>query len=194
MKRFITASALSAAILLGAFAVSYAAEYSADMHTVAQGQTVDAKISVKDNKSRTEMSGMSIINRGDLGVSWIVVPVQGMYMEHPFDARTLAQTSGDAAGVQREALGQETVDGESLDKFKVTYTVRGKSESLYQWLNAQGQPVKCEALDQSWTTTFSNIRTSGVEDSLFEVPAGLQKMQMPSMGDMGAGADSNTER
>ena len=52
---------------------------------------------------------------------------------------------------------------------------------MLQWVGPDNIPVKAAALDESWSVEYHNIKTSGINDAIFEVPQGLQKMQMPSM-------------
>lgn len=161
---------------------AHASEFSADMITNAGGESIQSKISVKGQKSRIEMPQATMINRGDLGVAWMLMPTENMYMEHPLDAKTLAQTSTEAQGqMQREPLGKDTIDGKSYDKFKVTYRTKNSTDSMLQWIGPNNIPVKVAALDESWSVEYRNIQTSGVDDAIFEIPQGLQKMQMPSM-------------
>ena len=161
---------------------AHATEFSADMISHGSGQTIQARIFVKDQKSRMEMPQMLMINRSDLGVAWMVMPAQGMYMEHPIDPKISAQTSRDVDGeISREPMGKETVNGTLTEKFKVTYSTAGATQSMVQWIGPQNIPVKVEAIDGSWGVEYRNIQTSGVSDELFELPAGVQKMQMPSV-------------
>lgn len=162
-----------------------AADFSADMLSNASGQSTTAHIAVKGQKMRMETPQMTMINRMDLGVSWILMPSEGMYMEHPIDRKAARSVSTEAVGnVTREALGPETVDGQPTQKFKVTYTDQTGTESMYQWLGANGLPLKTAALDGSWVTEFRNIQSVTLDDAQFEVPQGLAKFEMPNMQQM----------
>lgn len=182
MKRVLKLMVVSVMTLFGVGVCAYAAEFSADMVSSAGGQTVQSKISVKANKSRVEMPQAIMINRGDLGVAWMIMPSEGMYMEHPLDTKTLAQTSADAQGqAERVLMGKEAIDGKLYDKSKVTYKTANSSETMLQWTGPDSIPVKAAALNDSWSVEYRNIKTSGIDDSIFEIPQGLQKMQMPTM-------------
>ena len=165
-----------------------AVEYSADMVMRAEGKQFEAKTAVKGSKSRMEIVGATMIHRGDLGVSWTLMPGQNMYMEHKIDPQVLAQTGAyEDADVLREALGKDEVDGRAADKYKITYSHEGAPQSVYQWSVAGDIPVKVAAVDGSWEVQYNNLQSAGVSDSLFEVPAGYQKFEMPSMAQsMGA--------
>lgn len=159
----------------------FAEQFSADMTSRAEGQSFEAKIAVKDGKCRIEMPQAIMINRADLGVAWVVMPSQGMYMEHPIDSKVMAQTSKNISGeVERIALGKESVNGVLADKFKVTYTDKGDSRSVFQWINAENIPVKVEEVTGLWSVDYHNIKTNGVDDSQFEEPKNYNKIQIPA--------------
>lgn len=178
-------SALLLSAMLGLAALPAHADFSADMISNASGQNTTAHIAVKGRKMRMETAQMTMINRMDLGVSWILMPSEGMYMEHPMDRKAARSVSTDeAGGVTREPLGPEAVDGQPAQKFKVTYTDSTGTESMYQWIGANGFPVKSAALDGSWTTEFRNVQSASLDDAQFEVPQGLEKFAMPNMQQM----------
>ena len=167
------------AFIVGTGAAS-AAEFSADMVTQGSGQNMRARIAVKGPKSRLEMPQGIIINRGDLGTAWMVMEGQGMYMEYPLNPKLMSQTSKEIQGeTQRTFIGKEIYDGKPADKFQVTYTQQGRTESVYQWILEGELPGKVAAVDGSWSVEFHNIKTSGIDDSLFEIPQGYQKFQVP---------------
>lgn len=181
MVRVFIGILLSFAVHCGVLTAAFALEFSADMVSRTGGQTMQSKISVKDQKSRVEMPEMTMIQRGDLKVTWMVMNSERMYMEHPFDPRVLAQTGGAEGETERVPLGKESINGQPADKFKVTYSNAGKMESVYQWMGTGPIPLKVAAVDDSWSVEYQNIQTSGISDALFEVPAGYQKLQMPGM-------------
>ncbi len=149
------------------------------------GQTIEARIVVKDQKTRLEMPQMILIQRGDLNVSWMIMVEQRMYSEQAFDPKVLAQTDKRVAGeMEREGLGKDPVNGQSADKFKVTYSVQGQTQSVFQWIGSQGVPLKVEAVDGSWSVEYRNVKMGGIDDSLFEVPADYQKLAVPSMSQL----------
>ncbi len=171
-KLFGSALLLSAMLVLAALPAH--ADFSADMISNASGQSTTAHIAVKGQN-----------NRMDLGVSWILMPSEGMYMEHPLDRKAARSVSTEeTGGVTREALGPEAVNGQPAQKFKVTYTDTTGTESVYQWIGANGLPVKTAALDGSWTTEFRNVQSASLDDAQFEVPQGLEKFAMPNMQEM----------
>ena len=167
-----------------------AAEFSADMVHTTKGYTSTTKIYVKDQKTRTEPQGRGqaqyTIARGDLQKTWVVMPAQKAYMEMAYDP-SKSPDPGTAAGtVSRRLIGQETVNGRPTEKYEVTIRAGGREVKSYQWWDTGLKfPVKSAALDGSWTQEYRNIRVGSQPDSLFEVPSGYAKREMP--GYPGAG-------
>lgn len=167
-----------------AAAESPAADFSAEMVMTASGQTMQGKLYAAEGKSRMEMPQSVVITRYDRNVSWVIMPGQGMYMEQPIDVKSTAKTSRELPGeTERVSLGTEQVGGQAAEKFKVTYMEGGRQESLYQWVAGDSPvPVKFESVDGTWSMEYRNINLEPQDDSLFEVPAGYQKFDMPDMG------------
>ena len=162
-------------------------EYSADMISHSGGQTVKSKIYFGANKMRTEMPENTVITRLDKNLAWIVMPSEKMYMEQPINRKMLPKTSQKVEGeIERVKLGVENVDGKPAEKYKVTYKDDKNTHSAYQWIRDSKYLVKMEALDGSWGVEYKNLTPGHQPDSLFEPPAGFQKLSMPSMP-MGAG-------
>ncbi len=160
-----------------------AQDFTADMSSRYGKETMNAKIFVSGDKMRMEMQGSIMIIRSDKGVTWMVMPSEKMYMEQPIDARRTPWTATNFNGeTARVSMGQETVNGQPAEKFQVTYTDNGKTETVYQWLNSNQMPVKVEAVDGSFSTEYKNIATGAQAADLFEVPADYQKIALPSLG------------
>lgn len=175
--------------------VAYAApathEFSADMVSVANGQQFEAKLYVGKDKVRVEMPENIIITRMDRRVSYMIMPSQGMYMENPIDQSKLMKTSKEVEGeLERVPLGNELVNGQMAQKFKVTYRDGEGQSTMYQWIGDSDIPVKMQALDGSWSMEYKNIKKGAPNDSLFEVPSGLKKFEMPNMANMMAAAQN----
>lgn len=161
-----------------------AQEFSADMTSYSKKETTNAKIYVAQGKMRMEMAESIMIIRPDKNLSWILMPADKMYMENPIDTSKSPKVAKEFEGeTERVPMGMEDVDGQPAEKFKVTYTEKGKPVSVYQWLRGQF-PVKVEAVDGSWGFEYKNLRTGAQADDLFEPPADYEKFSMPSMGDM----------
>lgn len=159
-------------------------EFSADMTMQAGEQAMAGKIYATRDKMRYEMPMAVTITRLDRKVSYILMPEQQMYMEQPIDSTALAKAGAIGQGeLERVPLGKERVDGRDTDKFLVTYsdTSTKGSMKVYQWIDAQGVPIKVAAEDGTWTVFYRNVSVAPQPAGLFEIPAGYTSMQMPSI-------------
>ena len=184
-KKLFNAFSVLFVVLLFVSVRAGAQEFSADMVSSDGKQTVNARIYVAPQKVRMEMPENTMIIRRDKGLSWILMPSDKMYMEQPINMSSAPKVSKDFDGeIERVAMGTETVDGAPAEKFKVTYTEKGKNVSVYQWLRDGVIPVKIEAVDGTWSMEYKNLKTGPQPGELFEPPAGYEKFGMPDMGDM----------
>lgn len=163
----------------------FAIEFSADtVMTSREGKTA-GKIYFKKDKSRMEVKAqeeMIMITRIDKKVAWNIMPEQRMYMEIPLTTmKNKPMVEEKVEGeIERKHVGNETIDGHPTKKYLITYTSGGRKEQVYQWWATDVNfPVKTASVDGSWTQEFKNIKIGSQPDSLFEIPAGYQKFQMP---------------
>ena len=164
-----------------------AAEFSAQMiaRNPDLGET-QGKIYIKGDKIRQEFgpgeeAHISIL-RPDIQVVWMVMPGQKMYMEMPLTPQAtgkMMQMPRDEA--RMKLLGTETVNGYATDKYETVARDNGKSSQYYLWVAKKlGLPIKMTSPDDSFSMEYQNIKEGGVPDSLFEIPAGYQKMTIPT--------------
>ena len=168
----------------------FALELSADMVSKAgKGKESSSKVYMKENKFRMEMKGANSysIVRPDKNVMWMVTPGQKMYMEMKVDPKQNPKVEEKVKGeISRKLVGSETIDGHPTKKYEVTYKETNKEQKVYQWFATDIKfGIKTAAIDGSWSTEYRNIKMSNQPDSLFEVPAGYQKMNMPNVPGMG---------
>jgi outer membrane lipoprotein-sorting protein len=184
-----------AVLLSGVAALALAAEFSADMVHKMGTMTKEGKVYVKGKKMRTESGmgqGITIVD-GDTGTVWVLQPAQKMYMEMKKGATQPAQTTQSDEELTKVAdkkfLGTETVNGYQCEKY--LYTYRDKTLGTMTMWNATklGQAIKMVHQSPEGESSFEyrNIKEGGVADSLFQVPAGYKKMEMPGMPGMGKG-------
>ncbi len=160
-------------------------EFSADVVTQSQGHEIQSRTYISKDKIRNETMGQIMIIRKDLNVMWIVMPDQGMYIENPIDLNAVARTSQTMPGeTERVPMGKETIDGRVTDKFKITYDAGRGPVTMFQWIGDRQIPVKMEAEDGSWSVNYKNIQFGPQSAALFEIPEGIQKMQMPNMAEI----------
>ncbi|MBM4330849.1 MAG: hypothetical protein FJ117_06415 [Deltaproteobacteria bacterium] len=168
----------------------FAAEFSADMISKAQGEKLQSKIYMKKNKIRLETKGEEAysILRTDKNVAWMVFPKDKAYMEMVPKG---PQVQGEKlrGEVSRKYLGSETIDGRPTKKYEVTLKDADISDKAYQWVATDlNYPIKISAVDGSWSTEYKNIKVGAQPDSLFELPAGYEKMAMPGMPGIAPGS------
>ncbi len=171
--------------------------YSADMETTTAQGSFTSKIFFKDTKMRMERNtqGHKSINiiRPDKKVIWMLMVDSKTYMEIQLDmSKQDIQSKLHDPNIKtdKEFIANEVVDKHPTKKYHLTITTDGKKEkSGYIWeaTDLGNFPVKYESKDKGMTTVWKNIKTGGVTDSVFELPAGYKKMDMPAMPGMGGG-------
>ena len=164
-----------------------AKEMSVTVVSSSGGHTNQSKLYMKADKVRmeNEMAGGSYsIVRRDLKKVWMVMPPSKTYMEMAEGKKEDAAIPEDKVKgeVSRKVVGSETIDGHPCTKYEVTVKVDDKTMNTYQWMATDiNFPVKTAAVDGSWSMEYKDIKVGSQPDSLFELPAGYQKMAMPTM-------------
>ena len=164
-----------------------AKEMSVTVVSSSGGHTNQSKLYMKADKVRmeNEMAGGSYsIVRRDLKKVWMVMPPSKTYMEMAEGKKEDAAIPEDKVKgeVSRKVVGSETIDGHPCTKYEVTVKVDDKTMNTYQWMATDiNFPVKTAAVDGSWSMEYKDIKLGSQPDSLFELPAGYQKMAMPTM-------------
>ncbi len=166
--------------------LAQAAELSAKVVTTAEGQEMHGKVFMKGQKIRNEFqaggeTNISIV-RPDKKVVWMLMPGEKMYMEMPITEETqekiLIKKPEDQA--KMKLLGTETVNGFECDKYEVDASQQGQSVKQFVWIAKKLQmPIKSVTADGSMSMEYRDIKVGGVPDSVFELPQGYEKMQMP---------------
>lgn len=164
-----------------ALSQTWAAEFIADVINKVRGKTFYAKIYMKANKIRLEQEGQQnySIVRIDKNVVWLIFPKDKVYMEMvSYEPQTPASLLKGEIG--RKLLGMETINGWETKKYEVTIKDEEKTIKAWQWIStALNYPIKISASDGSWSSEYKNIKMGSPPDSLFEIPAGFQKMEVP---------------
>jgi outer membrane lipoprotein-sorting protein len=179
---FLTALLLTAPCL--------AAEFTADMTMNAGGQMMQGKVFVKGQNYRQEMDTMGqkqvMIFNGDKGTGWVVMPAAHMYMPMPkYGPGNAAQA--DPKELEKKAtkkyLGKETINGYKCKKYSFVYK-DSSGTKMTQWISTKLQyPVKMiiEGQKGRMVRELKNIKETKLSKSLFQLPAGYQKMNIPGM-------------
>jgi outer membrane lipoprotein-sorting protein len=193
-------AAIIVAFLTGFVTLGSAAEFSADMVQKTHGQTMTGKVFVKGTRMRMEMNhaggSMVTIALPDQHKSIVLMPAQKMYMESITTPAQEAPKVGDRDLEQRatvKQLGTEEVNGYKCEKYEIIPR-DASAGKITQWVSKElSYPLKSvhQGPQGEATTEYQNIKQGGVADSLFQIPPGYQKMQMPGMGGgMAPGAGS----
>lgn len=172
-----------------AFSVSY------DQETTVGREVYQSRVSMKDQLFRTEMTldgQESIILRNAQG-TYTVMPSEGMAMK----VAMLRPGQGPVRGAENytqylaereaEKIGSETIDGRACDVYRYVEPETGETASVWVWKEHMF-PVRFEtdtAEGQS-VTELSNIRLgAAISDEAFELPAGVQVMDLGAFMGMG---------
>lgn len=162
------------------------AEFSAVMISRSGVHQLQGKIYKKGENIRLDIStpegdGISIF-RADKKVRWMIMPGQKFFIEMPLSEEELSKTLNwpkDEASMKK--VGTEKLHGYDTEKYETTIdTGAGKKKVTFWMAKKLGVPIKMESADKSFTQDYQDIKVGGLSDSLFEIPAGYQKMTMPA--------------
>jgi hypothetical protein len=196
MSKKTVAVSLAFTVLLLVFAgcggPSATKDFSAEIVTKAGGRTQGGKIYMSGDKWRMDVSAYgqksTMIVRADKKVVYLLMPSQKMYMEqkyteeHKRGMSDMTKAGPDAGEVESQKVGAEKVSGIMCDKYKITYKAGGRKTTVYQWVAKDYLfPLKSAAADGSWSTQFKDFKPGKQPASLFELPAGYKKFEMPKM-------------
>ena len=182
-------------------------EYQAIRIMEAPQGTMRQKFYYELERNRTEMDieGQQIatITREDLGVIWVLLGSNNMYMETSMaDIENYAEKtegSPDAMEVvEYSKLGEETIDGYQTTKYKViTRDPDGDQMTGFFWLTADQIAVRMEMdFEMQGEQTHIVVRLEDIEigplaDSLFEIPSGATRIEVGGMPGFGSGSFSD---
>jgi hypothetical protein len=161
-----------------------ALELSADFVSSHGEFTTSGKMYITPDKFRMDMSSpqdMSSITRMDKKVVWNVMHDQKSYMELPFVEERKPRVEKEYKGeIERKLVGKETIQGHPTEKYLITYKARGNTDQVYQWWATDiNFPIKTEDVNGKWKQEYKNIKMGKQDDSLFEIPEGYKKFDMP---------------
>jgi outer membrane lipoprotein-sorting protein len=184
-------------LVVGAAVIALAqnpSEFSADlqMKSPEMGETVKGKIYFAGKKTRMDMNAQGhqsrIITDSQAQKSYIVMPEQQMYMEHDLaqmaghrdnmpdlKPRDLANPCAGTADYSCAKVGSETVNGRSCDKWRFTAKKKGVS-NMTVWIDQKSMVPIRSASDDGSQFDMLNFKEEHQDPSLFEIPAGYQKM------------------
>ncbi|MFH1483877.1 MAG: DUF4412 domain-containing protein [Chloroflexota bacterium] len=153
-----------------------------DMTITAPGTpTTTAKVWLEKNKMRTEFTaeGQTVVQLVDMDVRtmYMYIPAENMAMKMDFSQAPEAPTQN-IEEYKPVVIGTETLDGKVC--LVVEYTDEGTKTKSWMW-KEKGFPIRVEMATPEGTTVmeFKNIEFADIPDSMFELPAGVQIVQMP---------------
>jgi len=172
-------------VLLLATGEVLAAEFSAQVVTLYQGQESRGRVYVKGNRIRQEFPSGSgtriVIYNAGTKMAWMLRPERKMYLEMPLGeemVRDLMQTAKDRAAMK--PLGAETVNGYAADKYETVFRTNGSELKHYVWIAQKlGMIIKIDSLDQSFSREYRDIKEGGVPEALLTPPPDYRKMSLP---------------
>jgi len=152
-------------------------------------ETLTQKMWLKGKKMRMEgtIEGKSMVYLvdTDMQLAYIYFPAENTAMK--IGLAKAKETAGESPTEQSESiikynpvtLGTEVLDGKSC--LVIEYTTETESVKMWLW-KKYGFPIKTETTTDKGTTVLElkNIELGGIPDSMFELPAGVQIMQIPS--------------
>ncbi len=170
-------------------------EYSADRKIETDGGDMQGRVNAAPGVERNEtvMQGMSsvMILRMDEKASYLLMPAQKMYQVLDIGQASKQVGSVSPEHTEMELVGEETVSGQATNKYK--FVMKDKSAGGFLWYTATGIPVKMDVLSKNgkkkerMTVTLENIKIETQDPSLFEVPAGFNKLPGAGGGLLGGG-------
>lgn len=144
---------------------------------------------LKEKKMRIEMTveGQKVIYLMDFAekLAYLYIPAQNMAMKMDFGE--IQESVGESPVEQFESLmdfnpvviGNEVIDGK--DCLVIEYSTEGIGTKMWIW-KKYGLAVRTETttVKGKFITELENIEFDSISDSMFELPAGVEIMEMPS--------------
>jgi hypothetical protein len=133
-------------------------------------------------KFRYEMTqeGMTVVILMDLAtkIGYNYLPDQNMAYKIDMSDAELSDPTENSDQIIPVKVGTETIDGKSCDVYQWTY--QGTSSKEWIWKD-KSLPIKTETTSSYGTTTTEckNIVFGTLSNSLFELPSGVEIVQLP---------------
>ena len=161
-------------------------EYSYDFKTTVAGQTITGKSYMKRDKMRQEVTApMPMVMLADFSkkTAYMLMPDAKIATKMDLSGVESTERPGErVSGLPSDAkfVGTETIGGKPAAVFE--FTSEGNPAKIWIWTE-RGVPLKFEmtSAGQKAVMEFSNYQFGPLADSLFEVPAGWQIVEMPTM-------------
>jgi outer membrane lipoprotein-sorting protein len=167
------------------------ASFKYDLVITAPEQTITQKVWLKQMKMRTEtiVEGQKMIYLMDMDeqIAHMYMPDQNTAMRMDFSGaqesvgESPLEQSEYLEGYNPVTLGSEIIDGK--DCLVAEYSVETMGTKMWVW-KEYGLPIRTESTtpEGTYLTELKNIEFTDIADSIFELPAGVQLMEIPSFG------------
>ena len=179
---------IRALLLIVIFSFASFAQFTADMVTTESGVTKTNKFYSENPFYRMDIEeegqeGYVIVDRNE-GVTKVVMPAEQMYME--MSSTGMQSMSNDvfqSIEKQKEKyetnlVGTETINGYECEKYEVL--IDGSVVSTFWQSPDIEYPIKViSGADSEMVMELKNIEAGDVDDSMFQIPDGYTKMEMP---------------
>ena len=188
-NRLLCRSAVVGALLLSVPVIDaqvHNPSFSADQVQVMNKKTTTSKVYSSEKAIRVEKEekgkpSITIMHLDRKSV-WVLNPEQKTYMDMgSIGAAGADMTSSmEGAKIQRDPLGSEDVGAYHCDKFHVQTTYEGHVYNSIEWdaKELDGFPVKQADDKGKWSKEYQNVKLGPQDPSLFEIPAGYQKIDL----------------
>ena len=165
-------------------------QFKADMVQTSEGVTTTSKLYVEGPFYCIEQdeggTAVRVIVNKDEMVTRVLRPSDKMYLEMSSTGmmskmNDVFMSVEDLQGsTDAKLVGKEDVNGYSCDKYVVN---RDGKDVMTFWISPELEfPIKVvNMMGNKMTMELKNIKEGDVDDALFQIPAGYQKMQMPGM-------------
>jgi hypothetical protein len=162
----------------------FASDFSADSRVAGGGRTAVSRFYYAGNQWRIEehLPGNEYrvtIFREDRKSLYVLWPDKKRYLVQALPDKELQILSTRRPGeeLERTEQGQEKVSGLAATKYRVAYSVQGRTIKSIEWYSKDlGVVIKAQAEDSSWSTELTNIALRKQERTLFEVPADFEQL------------------
>jgi hypothetical protein len=202
MLLMVAAMTMTGAVAQAASPSQPQVEYSADSVIETAEVSMKGRVYYTPTRERREMEvgggdKMMMIMRHDKKVVWTLMPSEKMYLEMNL-AQAGASDNSDLSQfkIEQTVIGPETVNGVSTTKSKIIMTgPNGEKMGGFMWVTKENIMVKMDAIaidkkeKHRFKTELTNLKIGKQDPTLFEVPAGYEKMSMPGMPGQGGGFD-----
>jgi outer membrane lipoprotein-sorting protein len=151
--------------------------------------TATSSVWLKGKKMRMEttVEGQKTVYLMDMNeqLAYLYIPAQNMAMEMNFGeaeesiGESPTEQSGTLMDYSPAIVGSEILNGKSC--LVVEYSTEAGKTKMWIWKD-YGFPIKTESTTAqgTYTSEVKNIEFGDIPDSTFELPAGVQMMEIPS--------------